>query len=110
MESSIPRLDHMFVTFKGDSELLLENTLENARKEIERKIFPMWPHGVETQFRGSDWILRFRNAPWNMNGPDVVVFVFLCRVSFMFDVPFSRAWELISALFTLFTERVSHSL
>ncbi|KAJ7357353.1 hypothetical protein DFH08DRAFT_689338 [Mycena albidolilacea] len=79
---------HMFVTFKGDSELLLENTLENARKEIERKIFPMWPHGVETQFRGSDWILRFRNAPWNMNGPDVVV-----------------AWELISALFTLFTER-----
>ncbi|KAJ6519802.1 hypothetical protein C8R45DRAFT_1066367 [Mycena sanguinolenta] len=79
---------HMFVTFKGDSELLFENTLENARKEIERKIFPLWRHGVETQFRGADWILRFRNAPWNMNGPEVTV-----------------AWKLISALFTLFAER-----
>ncbi|KAF7347846.1 hypothetical protein MVEN_01542200 [Mycena venus] len=79
---------HMFVTFRGDSEVLLENTLENARGEIERKIFPLWPHGVETQFRGSDWILRFRNAPWNMSGPDVAV-----------------AWRLIIALFTLFAER-----
>ncbi|KAJ7244783.1 hypothetical protein B0H12DRAFT_1022330 [Mycena haematopus] len=79
---------HMFVTFKGDSELLFENTLENARKEIERKIFPLWRHGVETQFRGADWILRFRNAPWNMNGPEVTV-----------------AWKLISTLFTLFAER-----
>ncbi|KAK7064242.1 hypothetical protein R3P38DRAFT_2823256 [Favolaschia claudopus] len=79
---------HMFVTFKGDSELLLENTLDNARKEIEKKIFPMWPHGVEARFSGHDWILRFRNAPWNMSGPDV-----------------SIAWRLIGALFTLFAER-----
>ncbi|KAF8213063.1 hypothetical protein K438DRAFT_2009350 [Mycena galopus ATCC 62051] len=79
---------HMFVTFKGDSELLFENTLENARKEIERKIFPLWPHGVETQFRGADWILRFRNSPWNMNGPEVAL-----------------AWHMITRLFTLFAER-----
>ncbi|KAJ7932412.1 hypothetical protein B0H13DRAFT_1593279, partial [Mycena leptocephala] len=82
------RSDHMFVTFKGDSELLLENTLEHARQEIEKKIFPLWPHGAETQFRGSDWIVRFRNAPWNMSGPDVAL-----------------AWRLITALFTLFAER-----
>jgi hypothetical protein len=74
------RSDHMFVTFKGDSELLLENTLEHARQEIEKKIFPLWPHGAETQFRGSDWIVRFRNAPWNMSGPDVALYVFLPRL------------------------------
>jgi len=78
----------MFVTFKGDSELLLENTLDYARQEIEKEIFPLWPHGVETQVRGFDWIVRFRNAPWNMSGPDVAV-----------------AWKLIIALFTLFAVR-----
>ncbi|KAJ6604636.1 hypothetical protein DFH09DRAFT_1300825 [Mycena vulgaris] len=80
---------HMFVTFKGDSELLLENTLENARTEIAKKIFPLWPHGVETsQTRDSNWKIRFRNAPWNMSGPDVEL-----------------AWKLIAALFTLFSQR-----
>jgi len=77
---------HMFVTFKGDSELLLENVLEGARKDIIEDIFPLWPHGAESQFRGEDWIIRFRNAPWNMNGPDVTM-----------------AWKLITALFTLFS-------
>ncbi|KAJ7492634.1 hypothetical protein FB451DRAFT_541720 [Mycena latifolia] len=80
---------HMFVTFKGDSELLLENTLEVARHEIEKEIFPLWPHGVESsQFRDSNWKIRFRNAPWNMSGPDVAI-----------------AWRLIAALFTLFSVR-----
>ncbi|KAJ7706198.1 hypothetical protein B0H17DRAFT_1293261 [Mycena rosella] len=80
---------HMFVTFKGDSELLLENTLEFARQEIEKEIFPLWPHGVESsQFRDSNWKIRFRNSPWNMNGPDV-----------------ATAWKLIAALFTLFSVR-----
>ncbi|KAJ7634289.1 hypothetical protein DFH06DRAFT_684769 [Mycena polygramma] len=79
---------HMFVTFKGDSEMLLENTLDHARREIETEIFPIWPYGVETQVRGYDWIVRFRNAPWNMNGPDVAV-----------------AWKLIVELFSLFSRR-----
>ncbi|KAJ7169867.1 hypothetical protein C8R46DRAFT_1090326 [Mycena filopes] len=79
---------HMFVTFKGDSELLLENTLEGARKDIEKEIFPLWPHGAESQFRGEDWIIRFRNTPWNMSGPDV-----------------KMAWRLITALFELFARR-----
>ena len=66
----------MFVTFKGDSELLLENTLDHARKEIEEEIFAVWPHGLESsQSRGSNWKIRFKNAPWNMSGPDVVVYV-----------------------------------
>ncbi|KAJ7783771.1 hypothetical protein DFH07DRAFT_948776 [Mycena maculata] len=79
---------HMFVTFKGDSELLLENTLDQARKDIEREIFNLWPHGVDAQIRGSTWSIRFRNAPWNMNGPDVQI-----------------AWRLIVQLFTLFSQR-----
>ncbi|KAJ7092712.1 hypothetical protein C8R44DRAFT_816341 [Mycena epipterygia] len=80
---------HMFVTFKGDSELLLENILPKARQEIEDQIFPVWPHGLESsQSRAFNWTIRFRNAPWNMNGPDV-----------------AAAWKLITALFTLFAKR-----
>lgn len=74
----------MFVTFKGDSELLLENTLDHARKEIESKIFSLWPHGVEAQIRGSTWSIRFRNAPWNMSGPDVEVYACPCRAFLIF--------------------------
>ncbi|KAJ7125593.1 hypothetical protein C8R43DRAFT_710498 [Mycena crocata] len=81
---------HMFVTFKGDSELLLENTIETARKEISQKIVPLWPHGLETSHLagGTDWTLKFKNAPWNMSGPDVAI-----------------AWKMIAALFTLFAVR-----
>ncbi|KAJ7487585.1 hypothetical protein B0H11DRAFT_1100274 [Mycena galericulata] len=79
---------HMFVTFKGDSELLLENTLDKSREDIEKQIFSIWPHGVEARIRGSTWSMRFRNAPWNMSGPDVEL-----------------AWKLIVALFTLFSQR-----
>jgi len=78
---------HMFVTFKGDGELLLENTLDKARPDIQQ-VIAMWPHGAETQFRGSTWSIRFRNSPWNMSGPDVEI-----------------AWSLIVALFTLFSSR-----
>ncbi|KAJ7103547.1 hypothetical protein B0H15DRAFT_926740, partial [Mycena belliarum] len=80
---------HMFVTFKGDSELLFENTLENAKAEIEKEIFPIWPHGVESsQLRDSNWKIRFRSTPWNMSGPDVEI-----------------AWKLVISLFTLFSVR-----
>nr|GAT44178.1 predicted protein [Mycena chlorophos] len=80
---------HMFVTFKGDSELLLENTLDNARKEIEDEVLKLWRHGLESsQFRASNWTIRFKNAPWNMAGPDV-----------------AHAWEVVVALFTLFARR-----
>lgn len=96
----------MFVTFKGDSELLLENTLEHARKEIESKIFTLWPHGVEAQIRGSTWSIRFRNSPWNMSGPDVELYVCLPNIPDFSDVHISRAWKLIVALFTLFAVRV----
>ncbi|KAF7306914.1 hypothetical protein MIND_00483900 [Mycena indigotica] len=79
---------HMFVTFKGDSELLLENTLDNARKDIE-EVLRLWKHGLESsQYRASDWTIRFKNGPWNMAGPDV-----------------ADAWGLVVSLFTLFARR-----
>ncbi|KAF7320351.1 hypothetical protein MKEN_00819900 [Mycena kentingensis (nom. inval.)] len=80
---------HMFVTFKGDSELLLENTLDYARKDIEEQVLRLWRPGLESsQFRASNWTIRFKNGPWNMAGPDV-----------------SDAWELVVALFTLFAKK-----
>ncbi|CAK5264426.1 unnamed protein product, partial [Mycena citricolor] len=79
---------HMFVTFKGEGELLLENTLENAVKEIS-EVFKIWPHGLEHEsMRGSTWRIKFRNSPWNMNGADV-----------------HYAWRLINRMFSLFAIR-----
>ncbi|KAF6766050.1 hypothetical protein DFP72DRAFT_1057244 [Ephemerocybe angulata] len=80
---------HMFVSFHGYNELHLENITEYALKELREIIWPLWDEGIEAQtVTTSECIVRFRNQPWNMAGPN-----------------FLMALGLIERLFTLCARR-----
>lgn len=60
----------MFLIFIGNNELRLENIMKPAMDELRQTILPMWPGGVESDSQhGYDWSVKFRDAPWAMNGP-----------------------------------------
>jgi hypothetical protein len=67
-------LDHMFLMFIGKNELRLENIMKPAMDELRQTILPMWPGGIEADSQhGHDWSVKFRDAPWTMNGPSTTM-------------------------------------
>ncbi|RDB28702.1 hypothetical protein Hypma_015538 [Hypsizygus marmoreus] len=80
---------HMFMVFSGNNELRIENILKPAMDELRASILPMWPDGVEADSQhGHDWVVKFRNNPWALQGPNAAI-----------------AWRIIVQLFTLFARR-----
>jgi len=80
---------HIFVSFQGDSDLVLENVPEPARDELQKMIKEMWTPGVEYEdYRGYLWRVRLKSQPWNMGGSAA-----------------SLTWPMIVRMFTLFAQR-----
>lgn len=70
----VPFPVHMFVSFRGNNELRVENISEVARAELRERILPMWQHGTQLEeIRGYHWIVKFNNAPWDLRGADASV-------------------------------------
>ncbi len=62
----------MIVSFHGYNELHIEHVLQLALDELRKIIWPLWPPGVDSDsVVGHTCIVRFRNAPWDMSGPNV---------------------------------------
>ncbi|KAF9535317.1 hypothetical protein CPB83DRAFT_841563 [Crepidotus variabilis] len=63
---------HMIVSFHAYNELHIENILANALEEMQLIIWPLWPEGIESDIVVEHTsIVKFRGAPWDLNGPNV---------------------------------------
>ncbi|KAF9056145.1 hypothetical protein BJ165DRAFT_1398878 [Panaeolus papilionaceus] len=80
---------HMFVSFVGSNELRIENIMKLALDEVRKLIWPLWPDGIESDtLQGHNCIVKFRNSPWDLVGPNT-----------------RNAYKLIVSFFRLFQTR-----
>ncbi|KAF8898760.1 hypothetical protein BD779DRAFT_35450 [Infundibulicybe gibba] len=80
---------HMFVSFRGNNEIRLENIMKPAMDELRRVLLTMWEGGIESDRQHAySWTVKFRGAPWDLRNPDI-----------------SITWKMIVKLFTLFAQR-----
>ncbi|KAG7099198.1 hypothetical protein E1B28_001065 [Marasmius oreades] len=78
-----------FLSLSGSDEIHIENISTYAMNEIRATIFPKWPHGmVLDELKDLKWKIKFSGSPWNTSGPSA-----------------TKAWEMLLALFTLFSRR-----
>ncbi|KAK2461927.1 hypothetical protein APHAL10511_006390 [Amanita phalloides] len=79
---------HMFISFRNSNEIRFENIPQPAVNELESKLQELWPPGADHQTVGvGDWVVRFREAPWEMK------------------THVKEARQIILNLFTLFARR-----
>ncbi|KAF8642407.1 hypothetical protein AX16_009672 [Volvariella volvacea WC 439] len=83
----IPPL-HLFVTIRGNDILHFENITKQAVEEIRNEVIRLWVPGVEETEVEFDWIVKFREKPWDIHGPHN-----------------TTSWKMITSLFTLFARR-----
>ncbi|KAF8905569.1 hypothetical protein CPB84DRAFT_1893187 [Gymnopilus junonius] len=70
-EQTQPTL-HMLLSFHGLSELHIEYIMQMGLEEMRKVIWPLWRDGVESDtITGHTCIVKFRNTPWDLNGPNV---------------------------------------
>lgn len=63
-------LVHIFLSFVGNNEIHLDHMAVPALDEIREVVYKPWPGGIELEQRiGKTWKVRFRDTPWDMNGP-----------------------------------------
>ncbi|KAF9568403.1 hypothetical protein CPC08DRAFT_403980 [Agrocybe pediades] len=80
---------HMMISFHNYNELHIEHIILVGLEEMRRVIWPMWPDGIESDsVSGHTCIVKFRNTPWDLSGPDVAL-----------------TYKIITAIFHLFQSR-----
>ncbi|KAF8745590.1 hypothetical protein AX14_006910 [Amanita brunnescens Koide BX004] len=58
---------HMFISFRSGNEIRFENIPQAAVDELEKRLERLWPPGADHQtVHVGDWVVRFREAPWEM--------------------------------------------
>ncbi|KAH9486947.1 hypothetical protein JR316_0001013 [Psilocybe cubensis] len=80
---------HMLVSFHNYNELHIEHITRVGLEEVRKLLWPIWQDGVESDVNiGHTCVVKFRNTPWDLNGPNV-----------------QQSYKLITSLFTLFEQR-----
>ncbi|KAF8974047.1 hypothetical protein BDZ97DRAFT_1648230 [Flammula alnicola] len=88
-DSQDPIAYHMLVSFHGYNELHIEHVMKKALDDLRNVIWPLWNDGIESDsVQGHTCIVKFRNAPWDLSGPNV-----------------RQAYQLIAAFFRLFQDK-----
>lgn len=72
---------HMFLSFHNLNELRIEYIMQMGLEEMRKVIWPLWPDGIESDtITGHTCVVKFRNTPWDLNGPNVRECVFFIQI------------------------------
>jgi hypothetical protein len=64
---------HIFVTFRGTNELLVENISHpDALNELRAEILPLWPP-ISNENKGDVWRVLFTRDPWSSSGEEALM-------------------------------------